>query len=83
MHTIKLLVVDDHSLFRRGLIALLTQDGRYRVAGQAGDMCEALRCCAGEVPDDPLPRHFLKRLDAAGVERAAEGWDGVETLTEK
>lgn len=52
----------------------------------AGDFAAAragFARCAGEVPDDPLPRHFLKRLDAAGVERAAEGWDGVETLTEK
>jgi two-component system nitrate/nitrite response regulator NarL len=34
---IRLLVVDDHSLFRRGLIALLEQDGRFDVVGEAGD----------------------------------------------
>jgi two-component system, NarL family, nitrate/nitrite response regulator NarL len=42
MNTIQLLVVDDHTLFRRGLIALLLQDGRFAIAGQAGDM----GCCA-------------------------------------
>ena len=44
MNPIKLLVIDDHTLFRRGLIALLSQDGRFCLAGQAGDMGEALRC---------------------------------------
>ena len=34
---IRLLVVDDHSLFRRGLIALLALDGRFEVIGEAGD----------------------------------------------
>ena len=34
---IRLLVVDDHSLFRRGLIALLAQDRRFEVVGEAGD----------------------------------------------
>lgn len=34
---IRLLVVDDHNLFRRGLIALLEQDGRFSIVGEAGD----------------------------------------------
>ena len=45
MNTIQLLVVDDNPLFRRGLIALLLQDWRFAIAGQAGDMGEALRRC--------------------------------------
>ena len=43
---IEVLVVDDHTLFRRGLIALLSQDPRFRVVCEAGDMGEALRCLA-------------------------------------
>ena len=35
--TIRLLVVDDHNLFRRGLIALLSQDKRFEVVGEAAD----------------------------------------------
>jgi len=38
-----LLVVDDHTLFRRGLIALLGQYPGLRVVGEAGDAAEALR----------------------------------------
>lgn len=39
----QVLVVDDHSLFRRGLIALLQGDSRFEVAGEAGDATQALR----------------------------------------
>ncbi|MFM7241715.1 MAG: DNA-binding response regulator, partial [Opitutia bacterium] len=35
---IELLVVDDHTLFRRGLMALLSQDERFRIVGEAGDV---------------------------------------------
>ena len=48
---IRLLVVDDHNLFRRGLIALLSLDARFEVAGQAGDIGEALRCVERDKPD--------------------------------
>ncbi|WP_439112603.1 response regulator [Hydrogenophaga sp.] len=43
---IRLLLVDDHHLFRRGLRALLSQDDRFEVIGEAGDAGEALRCLA-------------------------------------
>ena len=49
--SIQLLLVDDHSLFRRGLKALLSQDERFEVAGEAGDVGEALRCLAQQRPD--------------------------------
>lgn len=51
MKPIQLLVVDDHSLFRRGLIALLSQDQRFEVTGEAGDIGEALRCVQRGGPD--------------------------------
>ena len=40
---IRLLLIDDHNLFRRGLKALLEQDGRFEVSAEAGDVGEALR----------------------------------------
>ncbi|MBA4254720.1 MAG: DNA-binding response regulator [Polaromonas sp.] len=48
---IQLLVVDDHSLFRRGLKALLAQDPRFDVACEAADVGEALRCVNQNRPD--------------------------------
>jgi len=40
---IRLLLIDDHSLFGRGLKALMEQDGRFEVSTEAGDVGEALR----------------------------------------
>lgn len=51
MRLIQLLVIDDHNLFRRGLIALLKQDGRFDVVGEAADLGQALRA-AGQVEPD-------------------------------
>ena len=48
---IQLLVVDDHPLFRRGLIALLSQDDRFEIVGEACDVGEALRVLAKTQPD--------------------------------
>lgn len=48
---IQLLIVDDHTLFRRGLTALLSQDERLHVADQAADVGEALRSLARQAPD--------------------------------
>ncbi|MDH4053089.1 MAG: response regulator [Rubrivivax sp.] len=48
---VRVLVVDDHTLFRRGLIALLAGDSRFQVVGEAGDAGEALRCAARVRPD--------------------------------
>ena len=49
--TIRLLLVDDHTLFRRGLKALLSQDDRFEVCGEAGDAGDALRCLQHQQPD--------------------------------
>ena len=49
--TIRLLLVDDHTLFRRGLKALLSQDDRFEVCGEAADAGEALRCLQNQQPD--------------------------------
>jgi two-component system, NarL family, nitrate/nitrite response regulator NarL len=48
---IQLLVVDDHTLFRRGLKALLSQDERFAEAREAADVGEALRSLAQARPD--------------------------------
>ncbi len=64
---IRLLVVDDHTLFRRGLIALLSQDDRFEIAGEAGDVSEALRVLPQAQPDLVLLDNHLpgvKGVDA-------------------
>jgi two-component system nitrate/nitrite response regulator NarL len=48
---IRLLVVDDHKLFRRGLVALLAQDTRFRVVGEAEDAGQAIAAVRQLQPD--------------------------------
>lgn len=48
---IRILVVDDHTLFRRGLTALLTRDPGLLVVGDAADAGQALRKAQELQPD--------------------------------
>ena len=48
---VRILVVDDHTLFRRGLTALLSRDKALQVVGDAGDAGEAQRRAAELKPD--------------------------------
>lgn len=75
---IRVLLVDDHTLFRKGLAELLEQGGEIRVAGMAGNGDEALRLLADTQPDVVItdlnmPPHggiaLLRRL-------RAEDWRG-------
>jgi two-component system nitrate/nitrite response regulator NarL len=50
-HPIRVLVVDDHTLFRRGLTALLSRDARVQVVGDAADAGEAQRRAQELQPD--------------------------------
>jgi two-component system nitrate/nitrite response regulator NarL len=47
---LRVLLVDDHTLFRRGLAELLEQDGRVRVVGATGNAAEARELLAAR-PD--------------------------------
>jgi len=48
---IRILVVDDHTLFRRGLIALLSREPHFEVVGDAADAGEAQRRAQELQPD--------------------------------
>jgi DNA-binding NarL/FixJ family response regulator len=67
-HSYRLVVVDDHALFRRGLIGLLSEFEGFEVVGQAGNGEEALQVIAKQKPD-------LVLLDIN-----MPGMSGVETL---
>ena len=78
MHSpITVFVVDDHTLFRRGLIALIGQDEGLRVVGEAADAGQALRLAPGLRPDVILLDNHLPGVlgvDAiAGLREAAPG----------
>ena len=48
---VRLMVVDDHTLFRRGLVALLASDASLQVIGEASDAGEAVRKAEALQPD--------------------------------
>ena len=48
---IRIMVVDDHTLFRRGLTALLARDPQLCVIGDAADAGQALRKAQELQPD--------------------------------
>lgn len=52
--TISFYVVDDHPVFRQGLVALIKSNAKYEVSGQAGDIDEALELFRERTPDIAL-----------------------------
>ena len=62
--SITLFVVDDHTLFRRGLNALLQQYDGMEVIGEAGDAAEALRLAPKLQPDIVLLDNHLPGVSA-------------------
>lgn len=68
MKPIRLVVVDDHALFRRGLIGLLSEMQEFQVEGEAGSGEEAMQILAKHKPDILL-------LDVN-----MPGMSGIETL---
>ena len=65
---IRILVVDDHTLFRRGLTALLSRDPLLQVVGDAADAGEAQR------------RAFELQPDAILLDNHLPGVSGVDAL---
>ncbi|MDP1954677.1 MAG: response regulator [Polaromonas sp.] len=81
MTPVALLVVDDHKLFRRGIVALLSQDERFKLVGEAGDIGEALRCVAQVRPDlILLDNHLPGVLGVDGIAALKEAAPGTRIL---
>jgi two-component system nitrate/nitrite response regulator NarL len=78
---IRILVVDDHTLFRRGLNALLGRDPTLQVVGDAADAGEALRRAQELQPDLILLDNHLPGVNGVDVLPALrEAVAGVRVL---
>ena len=62
------LIVDDHVLFRQGLVSLLQSEADFQVVGQAGSSREAVQK-AGELRPDMILMDF-SLPDGSGVDAA-------------
>jgi len=67
---LRLVVVDDHALFRRGLVGLLTDMPEFTVVGEAGDGLQALDVIGLQKPDLVLLDVNMPQMD--GVETVQE-----------
>ena len=75
---IRVLLVDDHTLFRKGLAELLEQRGAIQVAGIAGNGDEALHMLKATAPDVVITDLNMPPHGGLALLRQmrAEGWRG-------
>ena len=69
-HSLRLVVVDDHTLFRRGLISLLEGMTEFQVVGQANNGEEALKVIENTRPDIVLLDVNMPQMDGIATVRA-------------
>jgi two-component system nitrate/nitrite response regulator NarL len=69
MHHLRLLLVDDHTLFREGLISLLAYQDDFTVVGEAEDAASALEQVRALKPDLVLMDIELPGEDGVAVTR--------------
>ena len=77
MNPIKVLIVDDHTLFRKGLINVLQQQPGIDVVGEAKDGMEGTELAQSLNPDYKLsPEKYSTWpwISAGARPRSAAGW---------
>lgn len=70
---IKVLIVDDHPLFRNGLRQVIVSDSRFELAGEAGDGESALKFILEKKPDVAVLDVNLPKLTGLEVARRLHG----------
>ncbi len=70
MRSLRVLVVDDHEVVRRGLVALLDRRSGFEVVAEAGSVAESVTMAARHEPD--LVIMDVRLPDGSGIEACRE-----------
>jgi two-component system nitrate/nitrite response regulator NarL len=73
MQRTRILIADDHPVFRQGLISVFRNESEFTVVGQAGDGQEALKLIGELQPDILLLDLMMPRM--TGLETLRELWN--------
>jgi len=78
---IKVLLVDDHTVVRSGLSAVLAICDDLKLIGEAGDGEAAIRFCEHEQPDVILMDLLMPKMDGVAATKAIkERWPNVKII---
>jgi NarL family two-component system response regulator LiaR len=78
---IRVMLVDDHAMVRKGLAAFLKSETGLELVGEASNGQEALEMCAQAQPDVILMDLVMPKMDGAAATRAIrERWPHVQVI---
>jgi NarL family two-component system response regulator LiaR len=79
--TIRVLLVDDHSVVRSGLTAMLMAEDGLELAGEAANGAEAIRACERFKPDVVLMDLLMPVMDGVAATKAIhERWPEIKII---
>ena len=80
---IRVMLVDDHAMVRRGLAAFLKSKTDLELVGEASNGQEALEACDRVQPDVILMDLMMPKMDGAAATRAIrERWPHVQVIAD-
>lgn len=78
---IRVLIVDDHAMVRKGLVAILKNMPELELAGEARDGQEAITCCGQLKPDVVLMDLVMPELGGVAATRTIhQRWPNVRVI---
>jgi NarL family two-component system response regulator LiaR len=78
---IRVMIVDDHAMVRKGLVAFLKNEPALELVGEAGDGREAIECCEQLHPDVILMDLIMPELGGVAATRTIhQRWPQVQVI---